>query len=237
MRHGAIALGTLAAGLWAGIAAPARAFDERDRVRYDACVSQAAEGPDAAHAALQIAAQWALDGGGAPALHCKGLALSGLLAHGQAALAFEAAAAEPDAGLEAPGIWAQAGNAWLSAGEAGRALDAFDAALAQTPADADLWIDRARAALEAGRGEEAIEDLGAALGLRPGDYLALGLRARALLNAGELEAALEDVEAALVGRGEDLDLLVLRGDVREAIRLRGPKIVELPAGGGIRGRK
>ena len=69
----------------------------------------------------------------------------------------------------------------------------------------------------------------------PADTQALELRARALKELGRYDAALADVNAARSGAPDDIDLLVLRGaidaenidtlvlrgDIREAARLAG----------------
>ena len=73
--------------------------------------------------------------------------------------------------------------------------------------------------MEARRWLEGVDDLNAALELRSDDAEALSLRARAHLATENLSAARADMEEALTIEPENIDILVLRGDIREAIRL------------------
>jgi tetratricopeptide (TPR) repeat protein len=66
---------------------------------------------------------------------------------------------------------------------------------------------------------QAVPDLDAALESSPGFGTAHYLRAEARLNTGDLDMALADVKAAMQAKPDNIDTLVLRGRVREAIRL------------------
>jgi tetratricopeptide (TPR) repeat protein len=82
-----------------------------------------------------------------------------------------------------------------------------------------LMIDLAAARLALGQWREASAILGRALEIAPGHPEALELRARALKQIGQLDAALADVNAARIAAPDNIDLLVLRGEIREAKRL------------------
>tara|TARA_R110002111_G_C5826581_1_gene357544 strand:- start:79 stop:330 length:252 start_codon:yes stop_codon:yes gene_type:complete len=72
---------------------------------------------------------------------------------------------------------------------------------------------------------QAVSDLDAALESAPGFGTAHHLRAEARLNTGDLDMALADVKAAMQAEPDNIDTLVLRGRVREAIRLSEVRMV------------
>ena len=63
------------------------------------------------------------------------------------------------------------------------------------------------------------EDLAEAIKIQPGDLQAYILRGRARLAQDKLDDAWADVEQGMAIDITNVDLLVLRGDVREAKRL------------------
>jgi len=64
-----------------------------------------------------------------------------------------------------------------------------------------------------------VDDLNVVIENIPTDAEALQLRARAHLETENLSAALADVEVAMRADTTNIDTLVLRGEIREAIRL------------------
>lgn len=170
----ALALTAPAAGAGAGQAAPPPLAGA---ARYRACLAQAATAPAAAAAA---AAAWAGEGGGAPARHCRAVALLGAGRAGDARIELETAAklSAAEGGAMTAALWGQAGNAALIAGNAPAARTALTNALAAgTNAALDAragWrVDRARAAVAASDPVAARADLDAALLLAPEDPQAL----------------------------------------------------------------
>ena len=177
-------------------APPATAADKR----YHACLTLATRDPKAAEA---NAAQWQLDGGGFVARECLGVAYANEERWGDAAGQFQAAAkgAEVVKDNRAPGIWAEAGNAWLAAGEAAKARAALDAALASgTLGDmqrGEAQLDRARALVITGDLPAARGDIDHALELVPDDALAWLLSATLARRMADLPRAHHDIAEAL----------------------------------------
>ena len=98
-------------------------------------------------------------------------------------------------------------------------------ALKIMPDDANLLVDRASAQILLEKWPEAIKDLDKALSASPGLAAAHQLRAEARLNMNDLEPALADVKAAMAAEPDNIDTLVLRGRIREAIRLSEVRMV------------
>jgi Tfp pilus assembly protein PilF len=76
-----------------------------------------------------------------------------------------------------------------------------------------------------GNWTEAKEDLDRALTLAPSMAIARQLRAEAHLNLDQLNLAMADIDAAMAVDPENIDTLVLRGRVREAIRLSKVRVL------------
>ena len=90
------------------------------------------------------------------------------------------------------------------------------------PSDGELRKDRARAYIMLKKWDEAGEDLDAAArAVSPATARRMRLRALALLKIERLQDAWDDVEIALKLSPRDVDAVVLRGDIREAMRKKG----------------
>jgi len=217
-------LGILSAALLLQAAVPVteagKAIDAEESARLERCIATLETDPEAAY---EDGLAWLGNGNRPKARHCVALALVELGHHAEAAARLEDLAGAPDAGsLEQRALYhAQAGSAWLLGGFAGPAATAFDNALKLQPGDAGLMLDRAAANVLGENWDAAIADLDVVLEERPGDGDALTLRAKAYLGEERFDEALADVEAARVADPEAIDLLVLRGDIREAQRLSG----------------
>ena len=116
-------------------------------------------------------------------------------------------------------------EAWLVAGAPEAAVVTLTNALKIMPDDANLLVDRASAQILLEKWPEAIKDLDKALSASPGLAAAHQLRAEARLNMNDLEPALADVKAAMAAEPDNIDTLVLRGRIREAIRLSEVRMV------------
>jgi tetratricopeptide (TPR) repeat protein len=207
----------LAIGLAA--ASPAMAQDnEAQRLRD--CIARI--DTDAA-AAYQDALTWMGKGNRPASRHCAALALIAMGQPAQGAARLEELANAADAGtLEARAIYlAQSGNAWIVAKNPEAAIVTLTNAIKLSAGDAALYKDRARASLILKQWDDAGEDLNTAVKLSPGDGEAFRLRALALLKLERYQDAWEDVELALKYSPKDVDAVVLRGDIREAMRKKG----------------
>jgi tetratricopeptide (TPR) repeat protein len=172
---------------------------------------------------LDLARRWEGLGGGAPAKHCEGVALIGLMRNAEAGLVLETVAATGTMSADVrAGLFAQAGQAWLAAGDTAKARAAQTAALALLPAGAvatvPILIDRAITAAQTKQYADAVADLTAALAIQPGSADALALRANALHELGRLDDAAKDAQAAVAADGSNLNALLERGIVA---RLQG----------------
>jgi regulator of sirC expression with transglutaminase-like and TPR domain len=114
----------------------------------------------------------------------------------------------------------RAGNAWLLARDPAHALPLFTRAVSLASKNPDILIDRARAYAMAADWRKAEEDLSAALDARPEDPLALMLRATARMQAGAFELALTDAEKAQRLDPKNVDVLLVLGQAKEAMRTR-----------------
>jgi tetratricopeptide (TPR) repeat protein len=210
-------IAVLAIGLAA--ASPAMAQDnEAQRLRD--CIARI--DTDAA-AAYQDALTWMGKGNRPASRHCAALALIAMGQPAQGAARLEELANAADAGtLEARAIYlAQSGNAWIVAKNPEAAIVTLTNAIKLSAGDAALYKDRARASLILKQWDDAGEDLNTAVKLSPGDGEAFRLRALALLKLERYQDAWEDVELALKYSPKDVDAVVLRGDIREAMRKKG----------------
>ncbi|RYG33014.1 MAG: hypothetical protein EON93_10290 [Burkholderiales bacterium] len=94
-------------------------------------------------------------------------------------------------------------------------------ALKLRPEDGELYKDRARAYVELKQWNEAGFDLDSAIQLSAGNAEAYRMRGYVLMKSNRLTDAWKDVETAMRLAPKDIDVLVLRGDVREAMRVAG----------------
>ena len=161
------------------------------------------------------------------ARQCVALALIALGQEDEGAARLEELANASDGGtMEQRALYlTQAGNAWLVAGAPEAAVVTLTNALKIMPNEPNLLVDRASAQILLGKWPEAIKDLDKALEALPGLAAAHQLRAEARLNMNDLEPALADVKAAMAAEPDNIDTLVLRGRIREAIRLSEVRIV------------
>jgi tetratricopeptide (TPR) repeat protein len=188
-----------------------------DAERYDRCLRQAKERPEAG---WETALAWRDAGGGHAAEHCAAVALIGLKQPAEAAMRLERLAVEMKRApveLRAE-VLAQAGQAWLLFGDPNRAKATLDEALKLRPDDPDLLTDRAEAAAQAGRYLDAVADLDRVLAKDPQRVDALIYRASARRALDRLDGALSDVERALKLAPNSADALLERGNLR---RLKG----------------
>lgn len=181
--------------------------------QHTACLARAAGQPEEA---LEFAQSWEARGGGDPARHCAAAALVGLGRYGEAARLYEAlvnspSATEPETRA---GLLAEAGNAWLLAGDIGRAIAAFDAAVALVPDAPGLYVDRAVAFALAGDDWHAIDDLNRAEDLDPRRVEVFIYRATAYRYLEVYDLAREDIDRALAIEPRNPDALLERGNLK-----------------------
>jgi tetratricopeptide (TPR) repeat protein len=209
--------------------APA-AFAQTEQERLEQCVTQIDRDAEVAY---QDGLTWMAKGNRPAARHCTALALIALGQEAEGAARLEELANAPDAGsLEERGIYlAQSGNAWLLADMPDAAIVTLTNALKLLPNDGELYKDRARAYLKLGKLQEAGFDLDAAIQRAAGNAEAYRMRGYVLMKSNRLADAWKDVETAMRLAPKDIDVLVLRGDVREAMRVAGmddPSELEKP---------
>ena len=206
-----IALLPISQSASAGIAA-------EEQERLNTCIHNVDTAPLEAY---EDSLAWLGNGNRPKARYCNAIALLALERFEEGAARLEALANAPDPiSLEDRALYmAQAGNAWLTANYPEAAIVALSEALELQPTNPDMLKDRAAAYLALARWIEGVDDLNAALEIAPADPEALALRARAHLATENYPAAQADMQDARLQQPENIDLLVLRGDIREAIRL------------------
>ncbi len=196
----------------------------REAARLDACIARIDVDAEEAY---EDALAWSFEGNRPGARQCVALALIALGQEDEGAARLEELANASDGGtMEQRALYlTQAGNAWLVAGAPEAAVVTLTNALKIMPNEPNLLVDRASAQILLGKWPEAIKDLDKALEALPGLAAAHQLRAEARLNMNDLEPALADVKAAMAAEPDNIDTLVLRGRIREAIRLSEVRIV------------
>ncbi len=196
----------------------------REATRLDACIARIDVDAEEAY---EDALAWSFEGNRPGARQCVALALIALGQEDEGAARLEELANASDGGtMEQRALYlTQAGNAWLVAGAPEAAVVTLTNALKIMPNEPNLLVDRASAQILLGKWPEAIKDLDKALEALPGLAAAHQLRAEARLNMNDLEPALADVKAAMAAEPDNIDTLVLRGRIREAIRLSEVRIV------------
>ena len=197
-------------------------FAEDQTVDFDArhktCLEDiAVDAEDAYEKALQ----WRDQGGGRRAKHCVAMALFALGHEGEAAYRLDNLAAGADGGSTSTRVkhYAEAANFWLTANEAEKAYASASAGLKLEYDHLELRISRARAYALSGRYDYAETDLTSVLTLDPNHSAALRYRADARFKQDKIEEAQTDVEAALDLDPTSVETALLRGKIREAIRL------------------
>lgn len=188
-----------------------------DQARLEACLSAI---QDDAENAYEDALTWRHQGGGWPAEHCVSLALIALGQEAPGALRLREAAqsAQMASDLSRALMLGQSGEAFVAAGEYEQARISFEQALAFAPERAELQagIAGVHIALEEFDAAEAASSL--ALEQDEANPVAYQLRARARLGKGDFDAALSDIEAARRLDPENIDILLLRGQIIDARR-------------------
>tara|TARA_R110001599_G_scaffold1980_4_gene10343 strand:- start:11561 stop:12235 length:675 start_codon:yes stop_codon:yes gene_type:complete len=199
-------------------------FAQTEATRLNACIAHIDENAEEAY---EDALAWSFEGNRPGARQCVALSLIALGQEAEGAARLEELANATDGGtLEQRALYlTQAGNAWLVAGAPEAAIVTLSNALKIIPNDPNLLVDRASAHIMLDQWTHAISDLDAALESSPGFGTAHHLRAEARLNTGDLDLALSDVKAAMTAEPDNIDTLVLRGRVREAIRLSEVRII------------
>jgi len=173
-----------------------------------------------AQEAFETAMQWRDQGGGRRAKHCVAMALFALGHEDEAAFRLDALAAGADGGSKSTRAkhYAEAANFWLTVNEA----DTYASASAGLELEfdhLDLRIARARAYALSGRYDYAETDLTSVLTLDPKRADALRYRADARFNLDKIVEAEVDIEAALELDPTSVETALLRGQIREAVRL------------------
>jgi len=190
-----------------------------EQVRLDACLAKIETDPDDAY---EDGLAWSYAGNRPGARLCTAMALIALGHPDEGASRLTNLANATDGGtLEQRAAYlSQAGNAWIQAEDPDAALDAFNGALKIAPDAPELLLDRASAHLLLENYDKAIADLDTALLRKPGLAEAHQMRGEAWLAKGEPDKAWTDVEAAMNADPENVTTLVLRGRVREALRVQ-----------------
>ena len=206
-------LATALAVAWLLTSGPAGAETLDNALAYTTCMQLARKAPAQA---FEEALAWQDDDGGRAARHCAAVALIGLGQPAEAARRLEdlARAFPPAETGPASEILAQAGQAWLTAGEPGRALTAQSAALELAPENAELLINRAITLAARGSYRAAIDDLDRAAVLVPQRAEVLVLRASAYRRVDEAARAEADLARALTLEPDNPDGLLERGILR-----------------------
>ena len=226
MTQFAISFRTVFAGLLVSAAASvASANSDTDEARtqkldqrHKACLEQIANDQEQAFEEAMI---WRDQGGGRRARHCEAMALFALGHEKEAARRLDELAESRDGGSEAMRLnfRSEAANFWLAAGEADQAYASATAGLDYDENSALLRIARARAHVLKGDIEKAEDELDIIIASNPAHAEALRYRADARLRQGRLNGALDDIEASLTANPESVETALLRGRIREAIRL------------------
>jgi tetratricopeptide (TPR) repeat protein len=190
-----------------------------EAARLDACLARIETDPDNAY---EDGLAWSYQGNRPGARQCTALALIALGHPEEGAARLQSLANATDGGTmeQRAAYLSQAGNAWIQAEDPEAALVAFDGAIKIAPDAPELLMDRATAHLLLEHYDEAIEDLDAALRYTPGLGEAHQLRGQAWLEKGDPDKAMLDVKAAMDADPENVATLVLRGRVREALRIQ-----------------
>lgn len=194
--------------------------------KHENCLEKIHEDADTAY---EDALAWQSEGGGRRARHCVAMALSALGYPGEAASRLEKIATAPDGGTPEmrAGFYAQAADLWLEAFEPHKAHDAASAGLEKARSHLDLRIVRARAYGALGHWDFALTELTSALAFHPENADALRARADVYLHKNDLELAKTDIESSVAADGTNIETLLLRGKINEAIRIGAPLAIEI----------
>jgi tetratricopeptide (TPR) repeat protein len=194
-------------------------FAAAEARRLEACVAKIEQAPDEAY---EDGLAWTFEGNRPGARQCTALALIALGNVEEGAVRLENLAMASDGGtMEQRAVYlSQAGNAWLQIGAAEAAAVSFSEALKLAPGENDLLLDRAGAYMVIDKWDEALSDLDTAIANDPSDAIAYQMRAEVHLSKDALDLAMKDVEASMAADPKNIDTLLVRGRVREAMRLK-----------------
>jgi tetratricopeptide (TPR) repeat protein len=189
-----------------------------EATRLEACVAKIETDPENAY---EDGLAWSYEGNRPGARQCTALALIALGNYETGAERLESLATSTDGGsMEQRAIYlSQAGQAWIMAGAPEVAVVSFSDALTMAPGTVDLLLDRASAYILTEEWDKALSDLDLALANSPGFGPAHQLRSEVYLNKKSYDLAMRDVESAMAADPKNIDTLLVRGRVREAIRL------------------
>lgn len=194
-------------------------FAAAETRRLEACVAKIERSPEEAY---EDGLAWSFEGNRPGARQCTALALIALGNVEEGAVRLENLSMSSDGGtMEQRAVYlSQAGNAWLQIGAAEAAAVSFTEALKLAPGENDLLLDRATAYMLIDKWDEALVDLNTAIANEPGDAIAHQMRAEVHLNKDALDFALKDVETSMAADPKNIDTLLVRGRVREAMRIK-----------------
>lgn len=190
-----------------------------EAARLEACVAKIERAPEEAY---EDGLAWTFEGNRPGARQCTALALIALGNVEEGAVRLENLSMASDGGtMEQRAVYlSQAGNAWLQIGAAEAAAVSFSEALRLAPGENDLLLDRATSYMLIDKWDEALVDLNTAIANAPGDAIAHQMRAEVHLNKDALDLALKDVETSMAADPKNIDTLLVRGRVREAMRIK-----------------
>jgi tetratricopeptide (TPR) repeat protein len=183
--------------------------------RMEACLAKIETMPEEAY---EDGLAWQSEANRAYARHCTALSLIELGHIEEGAARLEDLANATDGGsIQQRALYlTQSGNAWLLARRPEAAELTLSNAIKLSPQDPALYLDRARARylLENWFGADA--DATEALSYNVNNVDALKVRIKSRLELGETQLAYQDLQVALQLAPKDIDVLVLRGEVRQA---------------------
>lgn len=190
-----------------------------EAAKLEACVEKIGTAPEEAY---EDGLAWSFAGNRPGARQCTALALIALGNVEEGAVRLENLSMSSDGGtMEQRAVYlSQAGNAWLQIGAAEAAAVSFTEALRLAPGENDLLLDRASAYMVIDKWDEAMADLNAVIANSPGDAIAHQMRAEIHLSKDALDLAMKDVETSMASDPKNIDTLLVRGRVREAMRLK-----------------
>ena len=190
---------------------------QAEQNRLNNCLQRLELDPEGAY---EDGLAWSFEGNRPNARYCTALALIALNQPAEGAARLESLANATDSGsLYDRAIYlAQAGNAWIEAGAPEAAITAFTNALKLTPKNAEIMKDRASAYILLSDWAKALAELDVIIERQSYDAEALRLRANVHRKLKNLTSALSDIEASMAAAPQNIDTLVLRGEIREEIR-------------------
>lgn len=187
------------------------------------CLGLAETRPDKA---IDYAIDWRARFGGLAAEHCLAIAYinSDKYEEGADKLMLIANAADTfDTQFKAK-TFSKAANAYLLADMSDKALIAINSSLAIEGENPNYLIDRARVYAMLAKWSDAKIDLTNAMKKGGEIGIALRLRAESQMQLGENDAAQKDIERAIELEPKEVDNYIVRGRIREAIRLGHPPV-------------